>query len=58
MSEKIEDDALTAKMKKVATRVLSAPELQRQRVSYVMGAMGRDSTMSKAEVERLLMEKA
>jgi hypothetical protein len=41
-------------LRKSATRVPTAEELEKQRVSFVMGSLGRKSTATRSQVQEML----
>lgn len=45
---------LTERLKAAAARPMTSEELWRQRVSFVYGQLGADSTLTKPEVEAIL----
>lgn len=53
MDDKIKE-AVIAAMHKAATRNLSADEVSRQRVSFVMGMLMSDSDATRARVQKTL----
>ena len=52
MGNNIDLDAL----KRAATRPMTPEERHQQRVSFIVGTMGSDSTLSREDVERILEE--
>jgi flagellar biosynthesis/type III secretory pathway ATPase len=48
------DASLLQRLQNAATCVLTAEELKKQRVSFVMGSLGRHSTATRAQVEEIL----
>jgi hypothetical protein len=48
------DESLLKKLRDATTRVPTAEELEKQRVSFVMGSLGRQSTATRAQVEEML----
>lgn len=48
------DESLLSKLRSATTRVPTAEELEKQRVSFVMGSLGKNSTATRAQVEELL----
>lgn len=48
------DESLLSKLRGAATRVPTAEELEKQRVSFVMGSLGKNSTATRAQVEEML----
>ena len=51
------DSRLLAKLKESAGAPMTADEIHRQRVSYVMGTLNADSTLTREKVEALLLAK-
>jgi hypothetical protein len=49
-------EALLRALRKASDRPLTANELQRQRVSYIMGILKGDSGITRARVEKVLAE--
>ena len=54
MTELKTDESLLKKLRRAATRVPTAEELEKQRVSFVIGSLGRKSTATRAQVEEML----
>jgi hypothetical protein len=54
MTELKTNKSLLEKLRKAATCVPTAEELERQRVSFVMGSLGKNSTATRAQVEEML----
>lgn len=54
MTELKTDESLLNALRSAAKRVPSAEELEQQRVSFVMGSLGRKSTTTRAQVEEML----
>jgi hypothetical protein len=50
---KTRPELLTA-LRKVATRELSASDLHKQRVSFVMGSLKQDSGVTRAQVDEVV----
>lgn len=50
---KTNEDLLKA-LRNSATRVPTAEELEKQRVSFVMGSLGRKSTATRSQVQEML----
>jgi hypothetical protein len=48
------EESLLRKLRRAATQVPTAEELEKQRVSFVMGSLGRKSTATRAQVEEML----
>ena len=57
MSELVQN-SLAEALKNAATRQLSAEELHRQRVSFVMGSFKDSDTVTHARVDEVLSNKA
>lgn len=47
-------ESLLKALRNSATRVPTAAELEKQRVSFVMGSLGQNSTATRAQVEEML----
>lgn len=47
-------ESLLKALRSSATRVPTAAELEKQRVSFVMGSLGQNSTATRAQVEEML----
>jgi len=47
-------ESLLDALREAAKRPMSAEELHRQRVSFIMGSLSADSTISRDEVEDIL----
>jgi hypothetical protein len=54
MTELKTKESLLEALRKSATRVPTAEELEKQRISFVMGSLGRKSTASRAQVQEML----
>lgn len=50
------DPKVIETMKRAAARPMSREERREQRVSFIVGTMGSDSTVTREEVERILDE--
>jgi len=50
----VTDDKLLARLRKAASRVMSAEEVRSQRVSFVYGNLPKDNTMTRQEVASAL----
>ncbi len=48
------DESLLSELRSAATRIPTAEELEKQRVSFVMGSLGKNSTATRAQVEEIL----
>jgi hypothetical protein len=48
------DPRLLTKLEKAAKRRLSPEELRRQKVSFILGSLGEESTITRERVEREL----
>lgn len=48
------DKSLLSELRSAATRIPTAEELEKQRVSFVMGSLGKNSTATRAQVEEIL----
>lgn len=48
------DELLLSELRSAATRIPTAEELEKQRVSFVMGSLGKNSTATRAQVEEIL----
>lgn len=51
------DGRLLAKLKETAGKPMTAEEIQKQRVSFVMGTLDTESTLTRGEVERMLLQR-
>ena len=47
-------EKLLEALRKSATRAPTAEEIEKQRVSFVMGSLGRESTATKAQIKEML----
>ena len=54
MTELKTNQELLEALRNSATRVPTAEELEKQRVSFVMGSLGKNSTATRAQVEEML----
>jgi hypothetical protein len=54
MTELKTNEALLKALRNSATRVPTAEELEKQRVSFVMGSLGRKSTATRSQVQEML----
>ena len=54
MSNITTDPNLLAALKKTAGRSMTAKEIREQRISFVMGAVGKGGEVSRAEVEKII----
>lgn len=50
------DPSLVTALEKAARAPLSAEEIERQRISYVMGSLKADSEITRAKVEEILAQ--
>lgn len=48
------DDALLAKLREAAKHHMSKNEIREQKISYVMGVVSQDSTITRKQVEEIL----
>ncbi len=48
------DESLLNKLRDATTRLPTAEELEKQRLSFVMGSLGKNSTATRAQVEEML----
>jgi hypothetical protein len=48
------NESLLEALKRSTTRVPTAEELEKQRVSFVMGSLGRKSTATRSQVQDML----
>jgi hypothetical protein len=51
------DGRLLAKLKEAAGKPMTAEEIRNQRISYVMGTLDTESTLTRDEVERMLLQR-
>jgi hypothetical protein len=54
MTELKTSKELLQALRNSATRLPTAEELEKQRVSFVMGSLGKNSTATRAQVEEML----
>lgn len=54
MTELKTSKSLLEALRKSTTRVPTAEELEKQRVSFVMGSLGRKSTATRSQVQEML----
>jgi hypothetical protein len=57
MAEIRTDRRLLEKFKAAAGKPMTAEEIHKQRLSFVMGMLEPNSTLTRQEVERMLLEK-
>ena len=50
------DEALLKKLRNAASRKLTAEELYKQRVSFIMGSLSDSSTVTRAQVTKALAD--
>ena len=50
------DPQVLEALKKAAARQMTAEERRQQKVSFIMGTMGDDSTITREKVEKILAE--
>jgi len=48
------DDALLRKLEAAASKTLSADELRKQRISFIMGTLKDNSTVTRAKITEVL----
>ncbi len=51
------DRRLLQRLKEMAGKPMTAEEIHTQRVSFVMGTLESDSTLTRDEVERMLLQR-
>jgi hypothetical protein len=56
MTELHTNNALLAKLKSAGSRKLTAEELHKQRVSFILGSLKDDSTVTRAQINKALAE--
>lgn len=54
MPDDIQTDARLIERMKNSGRFVTREQLRRQRVSYIMGSLPQDSTITRREIERIL----
>ncbi|MCA3575290.1 MAG: hypothetical protein IOC86_15335 [Aestuariivirga sp.] len=57
MTEVLTDVRVLAKLKEAAGKPMTAEEIQKQRISYIMGTLDTESTLTRDEVERMLLKR-
>ena len=56
MTELKTNKSLLEALRKSTTRAPTAEELEKQRISFVMGSLGRKSTATRSQVQEMLAE--
>lgn len=56
MPDDIQTDARLIERLKKSGRYVTSEQLRRQRVSYIMGSLPKDSTITRGQVEKILNE--
>jgi hypothetical protein len=56
MTELKTKQSLLSALEKAASRPLTAEEVEKQRVSFIMGILRRDSTVTRSQVEEALAQ--
>ncbi len=56
MTELHTDKSLLAKLKSAGSKKLTAEELLKQRISFIIGSLKDESTVTKAQIRKVLAE--
>jgi molecular chaperone DnaK (HSP70) len=54
MSDLMTDPKVLLRLEEAARRALTAAQVHRQKVSFIMGSLGDDSTITRSKVEEVL----